>query len=66
MNYNRMTIRNGQVFKVKPQWTGYATDMGAKRLSWIISRIARPLFTGTDSECRAFIKSAGAEFQEAA
>lgn len=65
-NYNRMTIRAGevcQVFKLKPkQHGGWATDMGSKRFAWSVSRIAKPLFSGTYGECLSFIQEQGAEF----
>ena len=64
LNFNRMTIRDGQVFKVKRvQIGGYATDMGAKKFAWIVSGAAKPLFAGTQDECLAYIANQGAEYQ---
>lgn len=63
MNFNRMTIRDGQVFKVKRVHIGgYATDMAAKKFEWVISGAAKPLFTGSQDECLAYIASQGAEY----
>ena len=64
MNYNRMTIRDGKVFKMKRQQIdGYATDMAAKKFEWIVSAVATPLFAGSQDECLAYIASQGAEYQ---
>lgn len=64
LNFNRMTIRNGQVYKVKPvQIGGYATDMAAKKTAWVVSGAAKPLFTGSQDECLAYIAAQGAEYQ---
>lgn len=64
MNYNRMTIRDGKVFKMKRhQSGGYATDMAAKKFEWIVSCAATPLFAGSQDECLAYIASQGAEYQ---
>ena len=63
MNYNRMTIRDGKVFKMKRhQIGGYATDMAAKKFEWIVSGAATPLFSGSQDECLAYIASQGAEY----
>ncbi len=67
MNYNRMTIRQGEngcaVFKLKPtQVGGYATDMAAKRFIWHVSAVAKPIFIGSDADCMKFIADSGAEF----
>ena len=64
MNYSRMTIRDGRVFKMKRQQIGgYATDMAAKKFEWIVSGAAKPLFAGCQDECLAYIASQGAEYQ---
>lgn len=64
LNFNRMTIRDGQVYKVKPVQTGgYATDMASKKIAWIVSGAAKPLFTGSQDECLAYIAAQGAEYQ---
>ena len=64
LNFNRMTIRDGQVYKVKrAQIGGYATDMAAKKIAWIVSGAAKPLFTGSQDECLAYIAAQGAEYQ---
>lgn len=64
MNFNRMTILEGQVYKVKRvQIGGYATDMAAKRCEWIVSGAATPRFTGSQDECLAYIAAQGAEYQ---
>ena len=64
LNFNRMTIRDGQVYKVKRvQIGGYATDMAAKKFRWIVSAVAKPLFTGTQDECMAYIAAKGAKYQ---
>lgn len=64
MNYNRMTIRDGKVFKMKRhQIGGYATDMAAKKFEWFVSGAATPLFAGSQDECLAYIVSQGAEYQ---
>lgn len=64
-NFNRMTIlANGetcQVFKMKRERVGgYATDMAGQRFTWRRVKVAR--FTGTYSECQAFIEKNGAQF----
>lgn len=64
LNFKRMTIRDGKVYKVKrAQIGGYATDMAARKFEWIISGAAKPLFTGTQDECLAYIAAQGAEYQ---
>lgn len=64
MNYNRMTIRDGKVFKMKRQQIGgYATDMAAKKFDWIVSCAATPLFAGSQDDCLAYIATQGAEYQ---
>ena len=64
LNFNRMTIRDGQVYKVKPvQIGGYATDMAAKKIAWVVSGAAKPLFTGSHDECLVYIAAQGAEYQ---
>lgn len=66
MNYHRMTIRASgetfQVFKMKPQSTGYATDMAGRKTSWSVSRAAVARFTGTYAECADFITAQGGVF----
>ena len=65
MNFYRMTIRDGQVYKIKrEQVGGYATDMAAKKFVWFISGAAKPRFTGSQDECLAYIAAQGAEYQE--
>lgn len=62
----RMTIRTCgeqfQVFGMKREvtrvGTGYPADFGG----WFVSRAARAQFTGTYSECSAFIQEQGAQF----
>lgn len=64
LNFNRMTIRDGQVYKLKPvQIGGYATDMAAKKIEWIVSAAAKPRFTGSQDECLAYIAAQGAEYR---
>lgn len=64
LNFNRMTIRNGKVYKMKRQQIGgYATDMAAKKFEWIVSGVAKPRFTGSQDECLAYIAAQGAEYQ---
>lgn len=59
-----MTIRDGQVFKVKRvQIGGYATDLAARKFEWIVSGAAKQRFTGTQDECLAYIAAQGAEYQ---
>lgn len=65
LNFNRMTIRDGQVYKLKPvQIGGYATDMAAKKFAWVVSGVAKPRFTGSQEECLAYIAAQGAEYQD--
>ena len=64
MNFNRMTIREGKVFKMhRQQIGGYCTDMAAKNFEWVIHAHAAPRFTGSQEECLAYIASQGAEYQ---
>ena len=64
MNFNRMTIIDGRVFKLnRVQVGGYATDMAAKKFVWIVSGAAKPRFTGSQAECLAYIAAQGAEYQ---
>jgi len=64
LNFNRMTIIGGRVYKLKRvQRGGYATDMAAKKFEWIVSSAAKPLFTGSQDECLSYIASQGAEYQ---
>lgn len=64
VNFNRMTVLDGRVYKVKRvQIGGYATDMAAKKIAWIVSGAAKPLFTGSQDECLAYIAAQGAEYQ---
>lgn len=64
MNFNRMTILEGKVYKVKRvQLGGYATDMAAKKFEWVVSSAASPRFTGSQEECLAYIAAQGAEYQ---
>lgn len=64
MNYNRMTIKDGQVYKLKPQYryaSGSPTGGGAATVTWHVGSAA-PRFSGCQDECIAFIAQAGAEF----
>lgn len=65
-NFNRMTIRQAgeqfSVFKMKPQSSGYATDMAGRKVVFSVSRAAAPRFTGTHGSCMDFIAAEGAEF----
>lgn len=64
VNYNRMTIRDGEVYKMKRiQIGGYATDLAAKKFEWTVSGAATPLFAGSLDECLAYIAAQGAEYQ---
>lgn len=63
-NFNRMTIQDGKVFKMKPACSGYATDMAARRITWFVSAIARPLFEGSTEDCKAFIAASHAVLVE--
>ena len=62
----RFTIRQAgtqfSVFAMKPQRQGYTTDGASIRVSWFVSKIAKPRFTGTYSECMTFIRDAGGMF----
>lgn len=64
MNFNRMTVINGQVFKLKPSWSGCWTDMAGRSLQWVVSKAAQPRFSGTTSQCLEFIERAGAVYQD--
>ena len=57
LNFNRMTIRDGQVYKVKRvQIGGYATDMAAKKIA--LSPIERSIcYRSAKSYCMTIARS---------
>lgn len=65
-NFKRMTIRVSgnecSVFKMKREQHGYATDMAGGKFTWFVSRIAKPVFTGTYAECQKYIEDQNGEF----
>jgi hypothetical protein len=61
MNFNRMTIINGSVFKVKAHWSDSNLG-GGNKLSFFVPHYAKPLFSGTPSECEQFISQCCAEY----
>lgn len=62
----RFTIRRSEakfaVFAMKPQRHGYTTDGAAIRTAWFVSKIAKPRFIGTYSECMEFIRNVDGMF----
>lgn len=59
MNFNRMIIKNGQVYRLQPSWNGRNLG-GGNKVSFNVPYYAKPLFSGSEMECVQFIAQHGA------
>lgn len=63
MNFNRMTVKGGNVYSLKPHWSGNNLG-GGNALSFYLPFYATVKFSGDIDQCRSFIRNQGAEYME--
>lgn len=64
MNNNRMTIKDGKVFKLSINSENFGLSHSRNKRNFYLAHYAKPRFEGTVIECMEFIKNCGAEFAE--
>ncbi|MBE0436591.1 MAG: hypothetical protein IBX56_12390 [Methylomicrobium sp.] len=62
MSYNKMTIKDGAVYRLKAGQTGAATDMGSCKRYWFLPYYATKRFKGSINDCLRFISANGGEY----
>lgn len=62
MNFLRMTIKNGNVYKLKSHFSDDAIA-AFKKVTFYLPSYAKPIFSGSYEDCFNFIEKSGAVYE---
>lgn len=65
MNFNKLTIKENKVYRLKSLWSDSNLG-GGNKLSYFLPAYATPQFSGNHKECLEFIMQSGGEYRELA